>query len=911
MSFATVGRDENRDRGKQAMKRIRGVMRRALIAVVSCVVVGALAAPGAGAAVPFSVTEFGASVFSEGQPSRQAGGHADFKTRIDFPRDLATNRGAGNVKDVRVDLPPGLIGNPTAQSACSLALLSDDVLSHCPASSQVGVARVLFRGNLGSTPVESPIGVFNLERPVDAPALLGFNVAGVPVFVKATVRPGDYGVSSASLRTSQSLEILSAEVTLWGVPGASSHDPERGSFIGAEPGPLPGPKLPFLRNPTSCPATPAQFGVEANSWEHPDDYSAKSVTGDSEGNPFVFSGCEKLAFKPAATIDPDTHRTESPSGLGVEITVPQNESPDGLATPDVRKTAVTFPRGVAISPSAASGQGSCSPAQIGLGTNDPPTCPDSSKVGTVEIETPLLDETLKGDVILAKQNDNPFNSLLALYLAVKGPGFYLKLPGKVDLDPVTGQVTSTFDNTPQLPFEHLRLQLNSGSRAPLVTPSSCGTFNTHIEMTSWASSVPVQMNSPMTIDEGCNTGGFNPVLKAGSLSPTAGAFSPFVLRVLRNDGEQNLARIEATLPPGVLAKLAGVGVCPEALTASGNCPPSSQVGTTTVGAGPGLTPVFVPEPGRAPTAVYLAGPYKGAPYSLVVKVPAQAGPFDLGTVTVRNALYVDPTTTQVTAKSDPLPQILQGIPITYRDVRVEVNRPGFTLNPTSCEPMKVTSTLVGANGASASPTANFQAANCERLAFGPKLALGLSGAPTHRGGHPKLKAVLTAGKGEANIGKAVVTLPKTELLENAHIGTICTRPLYAANACPAKSVYGYAKAWSPLLDRPLQGPVYLRANGGERALPDLVAKLDGQIHVDLVGYIDSVNARIRTTFAAVPDAPVSKFELTMKGGKKGLLANNTNICATTPRADVKFTGQNGKVSKTSPAVKIACGEKGK
>ncbi|HSS33401.1 MAG TPA: hypothetical protein VLL27_09000 [Solirubrobacterales bacterium] len=885
------------------MKRIRRLAGGALVAVAGCLVAMALVSPLAAAAVPFSISEFGTSASVDGQLSRQAGGHPDFRVRIAFPiepaaTELEFDRAVGNPKDIRVDVPPGLIGDPTAVPTCPPGLLL--TTEACPSETQIGVVHV----KLTSFSFPLTRAVYNLERPVDTPALFGFMAATVPAFIKSVVRPDDFGISTLSINTSQLQALQFVDLTLWGIPGDSSHDSER--LEGLEPGHNPGTRRPFLRMPTSCPGTPAQFGAEVNAWEHPDIYFAKTVTTDLEGEPFVFGGCEKLAFKPAAAIDPDTHRTESPSGLGVEITVPQNESPDGLATPDVRKTVVTFPRGVAISPSAASGQGSCSPDQIKLGTNDPPTCPDSSKVGTVEIESPLLDETLKGDVILAKQNDNPFNSLLALYLAVKGPGFYLKLPGKVDLDPVTGQVTSTFDNTPQLPFEHLRLQLNSGSRAPLVTPSACGTYNTHVEMTSWASSVPVQMNSPMTISEGCNTGGFNPVLKAGSQSPAAGAFSPFLLRITRNDGEQNLAQINATLPPGVLAKLAGVGVCPEALTASGNCPASSQVGTTTVGAGPGETPVFVPEPGKAPTAVYLAGPYKGAPYSLVVKVPAQAGPFDLGTVTVRNALYIDPETTQVTAKSDPLPQILQGIPITYRDVRVEVNRPGFTLNPTSCEPMKVTSTLLGSGGASASPATNFQAANCERLGFGPKLALGLSGAPTHRGGHPKLKAVLTAGKGEANIGKAVVTLPKTELLENAHIGTICTRPLYAANACPAKSVYGYAKAWSPLLDQPLQGPVYLRANGGERALPDLVAKLDGQIHVDLVGYIDSVNARIRTTFAAVPDAPVSKFELTMKGGKKGLLANNTNICATTPRADVEFTGQNGKVSKTRSTVKVAC-----
>jgi hypothetical protein len=600
--------------------------------------------------------------------------------------------------------------------------------------------------------------------------------------------------------------------------------------------------------------------------------------------------------------------------MTVDLSVPQSGKPGNLGTPDLKKAVVTLPPGMTINPAAAGGQQGCAPAQIGIGSNDPPTCPDASQLGSVRIKTPVLEEELEGSVYLAKQQENPFGSLLALYLAVKGPGFYLKLPGKIDLNQSTGQITTTFENTPQLPFEELHLSLRGGPLAPLITPSACGTYTARAELTSWSSSTPVQLESPIMIDQGCANGGFSPGLQAGTADPSGGSFSPFTLRVTRADGQQNVSSIEAKLPKGLLAKLAGIPTCADAQASTGDCPAASQVGTTTVGAGGGSNPVFVPEAGKAPTAVYLAGPYKGAPYSLVVKVPAQAGPFDLGTVVVRNGLYIDPETTQVTTKSDPLPQMLQGIPVAYRDIRVEVNRPGFTINPTSCAPMSVEATIGGSGGATASPSVPFRAANCERLGFAPKLALRLSGAPPRRGANPALRATVTPASGDANIGKASVILPGTELLEQGHIKTVCTRVQFAGGQCPAGSIYGHAKAWTPLLDQPLEGPVYLRSNGGERKLPDLVADLNGQIHVVLVGYIDSVkrhgSPRIRTRFLSVPDAPVSRFVLEMQRGKKSLLANTTNLCKAKPRAEAALAGQNGKRSETRPLVKVSgCGGK--
>jgi hypothetical protein len=624
----------------------------------------------------------------------------------------------------------------------------------------------------------------------------------------------------------------------------------------------------------------------------------------------MLGGCERLGFNPSAEVRPTTPANRSASGLDVSIKVPQNESPEGLATADVRKTVVTLPEGFAINPAAAVGQDACSEAQIGIGSNDPPTCPAASKIGSVKIKTPLLEEELEGDVFLARQKENPFGTLIALYLAVKGPGFYLKLPGKVELDQSSGRVVTTFDNTPQLPFEELNLALTGNVSAPLTTPSTCGTYQAQVEMTSWASSKVVTLQSPMKVAEGCSGGGFSPGFKAGTKDPSGGSFSPFTLQVTRNDAESNLSSIKATLPPGVLAKLAGVPLCGDAQAASGDCPAASQVGSTTVGAGFGPTPVFVPEAGKAPTAVYLAGPYKGAPYSLVVKVPAQAGPFDLGTVLVRNALRVDPTTTQVTAESDQLPQILEGIPVSYRDVRVEINRNEFTVNPTNCSQFQVAATLSSAAGQTASPTAPFAAASCERLGFKPTLALQMKGQ-TKRAGNPALTATLKAPAGQANIADTTVILPKTVFIDQRHVSNPCTMVQFNANACPAKSVLGRAVATSPLLDKLLEGPVYFRSNGGARKLPDIVADLNGQIHVVLVGFIDSKKvgketSLVRTRFASVPDAPVSQFVLSLKGGKRSLIQNSANLCKARPKAEVKMTGQNGKTNDFEQRIAVKC-----
>ncbi len=893
MSIDNAANANRNDDRKRPMNRTRRLLFKALIAATGCVAATALVAPAAHAA--FGFANFGVSTRIDGEVSRQAGAHADLRTSFNFNRNVDTFYVDGNVKNVSVALPPGFVGNPTAAPTCPVnKLIKRGAVTdtECPGFAQIGMAFVEF-GFLG---YNAPL--FNIAHSGESPGLFGANVFGTPVFVEPTVRAGDYGVSALSARTSQAEPIEAVDITIWGVPGDPIHDPQR-------IGPNPFPRRPFLSNTTSCGGR-VSFGIEANSWQHPEAVVRTSVSSDLGGTPLVYTGCDRLGFEPSIEVQPGTHRAHAPTGLNFDLKLPQNEGPDGLATAHVKKTVVTFPKGVTVSSSSVAGLGACSLAEIGLGSNAEPTCPDSSKIGNVTIRTQVLDEPLEGEVILARQNENPFHSLFAIYLVAKGPGFYLKLPGELNVDKQTGQLKTIVDNTPQLPFEELQLDFRGGPTAPLQTPDICGTYQTHTEMTSWASANPVTVDSPMVIDENCTGGGaFRPGLQAGVANPVAGANSPLTFRVTRQDGEQNLSRIEATLPEGELAKLAGVVVCPDAIAATGACPLGSQVGIATNAIGTGAFPLFIPQLGKDPTALYLGGPYKGAPYSLITKVPAQSGPFDFGVIVVRSAINVNPITSQAIIKSDPLPQILEGVPISYRDVRIEVQKPDFTVNPTSCEQRYVTTTLTSIEGATAHPSTPFKVGDCASLGFSPKLTFKVQGG-TNRGDYQALTAILTTKKHQANISRVAVTLPHSEFLAQEHIRTICTRVQFAAKKCPDASIYGFAKATTPLLDKPLEGPVYLRSSSNP--LPDLVATLNGQFDIELAGRIDSVKGGIRNTFDVVPDAPVSRFVLKMKGGEKSLLVNSRNLCKSTSKAEVKMIGQNGKHFNSRPVLIDSCGK---
>jgi hypothetical protein len=856
--------------------------------------------------------DYGIASFNASLSTSQAGAHPDFTTKVEFKADPASatdptglKQPYADTREITVNIPPGLIGNLNAVPTCSALQLAEIPFNGigCPMDSQVGILVVRLYGLAGA--FTSPI--YLMESPSNGSvAQLGVRVYTVTSIIDVNIRSNeDYGVSASVKGIPTELGLVSAQTTLWGVPADPSHDRQRLTFaeysqLKSESPPRPSGLVPepFMTNPTSC-SGPLNVTVSAISYQLPEDQPTKEVTELPE-----ITGCGVLEFEPSFSALSTNRATAAPSGLDVDLKARQNEAVNGLATSALRDARVVLPPGMTIAPGAADGLEGCSAMDVGyklLPIQDA-HCPDASKIASAEFDVPALSRTMKGAVY--QRSPEP-GHLFHIWLVADELGVHLKMPGEIEADPKTGQLSSLFVDNPQVPLHELKLHFKGGPRGVLATPSKCGTNQTHYEFTPWSGNAPAVGDTPMQIDEGCDTGGFAPRLSAGTVNPVAGSFSPVVTTLTQESGEANLSGLEVGVPPGVLAKIAGVPLCPDAQAATGDCPAGSQVGTTTVATGPGPAPLWIPQPGKSPTAVYLAGPYEGGPYSLVVKTPAQAGPFDLGNVIVRASIEVDPETTKVTVKSDPLPQILEGVPISYRTVHVKVDRPEFTLNPTSCEPMAVTGNATSIDGQSASLSDRFQVGSCERLRFKPKLSMRLTG-PTHRGAFPSFHAVLKMPKGGANIARASVRLPRSEFVENAHFRNICTRVQFAAEECPAKSVYGHVVATTPLLDQPLSGPVYLRSSNNK--LPDLVADLRGQIHVVLDGRIDSVNGGLRAVFQTVPDAPVSQFKIDMQGRSKGLLVNSENLCKGAHRSVVKFTAQNGRVWNARIPLKANCGK---
>lgn len=842
----------------------------------------------------------------------QAGAHADLTTR--FRLTEKEERPYAQSRDIEVRLPPGMIGNPQAIPRCSVDQFGNlPEESECPLASQVGVTEVTVGGTYTGTFTEP---IYNMDPPSgDIVARLGFYAVGYPTFINVRVDPVDYGLIATIEGAPSVAGLVAATTTLWGVPAAPSHDEMRLTPLEARnsetPPPRPAglPEAPFLSNPTDC-SLQRQIAVTARSYQLPGSSSTINA-------PFpAISGCEAVKFSARFSAIPTNPEAAAPTGLEANLEIPQNESAQGRATSALKSARVTLPEGLTINPAAGAGLEACSDEQVGLGQAEDAHCPDAAKIGSAEIEVPALAHVLHGWVY--QRTPEP-NHLFRLWLVADELGVHLKLPAEIEANPLTGQLTTIFagidtlGGLPQVPVADLKLHIFGGPRAPLSTPGSCGTYQTHFQFTPWSGRPAVENGTAMQITGGCGKAGFAPQLVAGTHGATAGTFAPFTFTLTREDGEANPATIALHLPQGLLAKLGGVPLCPEAQAATGACPAASRVGSLTAAAGEGGAPLWIPQPGKAPTEAYLAGPYKGAPYSIVSVVPAQAGPFDLGTVINRAGIYLDPETALATVKTDPLPQILQGVPVSYRKIHVEVDRRNFTLNPTSCATKKITATVVAASGASAEPSDGFQANDCAKLAYKPKLKLSFGGSTT-RTGNPAIKAVLTQRPHQANTKAAVVLLPQAEFIDNAHISTPCTRVQFDADKCPKGSILGRASARTPLLSKPLKGNVYFRSNGGARELPDIVADLHGQIHIVLVGYIDSVKtgpetSRVRTRFLHVPDAPVTKFTMSLYGGKKGLVENSKDLCKTSRRVELRLKAQKGISRVSRPVIGTSCGGK--
>jgi hypothetical protein len=932
-------RDSRRDAGGRA-----GVLGGAAATMLACLLwllpCAAMATP---SERPFEI-EPGSFHFAPS--SDQAGAHSDWTTAFNFAHN-GRGRTYNDLRSTVVNLPPGFIGNNTAVPTCTASqLLSPSTEpgqlhtgygAACPPASQIGT--ITFDLTSNSEPVKSTFALYNMET--NSPGIaaeLGFHAVVITQVLQITVRPHDEGLTITSPNIVEVGEPHEVSVTTWGVPDTAAHNAERGlecvessgngalnegqCYGGGEE--VNNPAEPFLTNPTSC--GPFKATMEADSWEQSEAWSE----AETEVGPIT--ECERVHFDPSIEVQPSTRSAESPTGLAVSLVVPQTwENPYTISTSNLEDTVLTLPAGFTVNPSAGSGLGACTPPQYEAETAESlpgAGCPPESKIGSVEVETPLLDEKLLGAVYVAKPFDNPFDSLLGLYIVVRDParGIVIKLAGHIEPNPVTGQLVTTFDEAPQAAFSRFTLKFRPGATAPLVSPPACGTYTTQAALTPWSAPLQPQLvSSSFEITQGvhegpCPSGGvppFKPQVISGTQNNAGGSYSPFYLRIIREDGEQEITHFSTTLPPGLTGNLTGIEKCPDAdieaaRSVSGaeeeerpSCPAASEVGHTLVEAGVGS--VLAQNPGK----IYLAGPYHGAPLSIVSITAAKVGPFDLGTVVIRFALDINPSTAQVEvsgAQSDPIPHIIQGIVVHVRDIRVYMSREKFTINPTNCGPLSIQDTIIGSGADPTSPadgdpvTVNtpFEAANCSSLRFKPSFSVSTSGKTSKVDGASLTAKLEVAGAfgSQANIRLVKVELPKQLPSRLPTLQKACLARVFEANPaqCPAGSIIGHAKALTPILPVPLEGPAYFVSHGGE-AFPSLIVVLQGYgFTIDLVGTtFISTQGITSSTFKTVPDEPVTSFELTLPEGPFSALAAVGSLCKSKLTMPTEFIAQNGAV----------------
>jgi len=914
---------------------------------------------------PFGIESFSLQAFeADGSPSTGAGGHPyAVATSLYFDSNESSNQinPADEVKDVIVDLPAGLVGNPQATPRCPLHdLLQGQENTACPLTSRIGT--IVFEATPGRTfraseGVQSgTTAVYNMQPEPGFPAEFGFTFLDKAIYMYAsTVRIGGQLRLRVTVPGIPAIGTIGTTLLFFGNPG--EHFGEAGTLT------------PFFTSPVDCGAGPLTATVEADGWGNP---------ASQHGNVYSFAestaypqltGCNLLQFQPALSMRPDTTQADEPSGYTFTVANLQNESFLTPATPELKEAAVTLPPGVSVSPSAADGLRACpatgpeginigsgqtpgagqpgagqdvgdpeatelgrghlggngSPYDDGLYHTAPGHCPRASTIGSVEVETPLLPTPLEGHLYIAeprcgganqpecKSEDALNGNLFGSYLEAAGAGSIVKLAGHVSVDPSTGQITASFRENPQVPFSAVRLRLYGGPRAVLANPQTCGTATAAGDLSAWSAPATPdsQVFAPFTIDwdgagDACPAElPFAPSLIAQTTNPDAGAFSPFTFTLSRGDRQQYLSQVTATTPQGLLGMLSNVTLCGEPDAQRGTCPEASRVATVTAAAGPGSHPLWVQ--GRA----YLTSGYRGAPFGLSIVVPAEAGPFHLGNVVVRGAITVDPRTAQITITSDPLPQIIDGVPLRVQTVNATVDRERFVFNPTSCAAKQVTVAVAGAQGALAHLSTPFAAANCRALPFSPKFTVSTRGSTSKKNGASFDVKVLYK-PGQANIGSVFVKLPKQLPARLTTIQQACLAATFEVNpaTCPAGSLIGIAKAITPVLPVPVEGPAYLVSHGGE-AFPDVVVILQGDgVRIDLTGHVNIAKAITSSTFAEVPDAPITSFELKLPESPHSALTTNlpaklrVDLCGQKLVMPTTLTGQNGVQVKQNTQISV-------
>jgi hypothetical protein len=864
--------------------------------------------------------------FTTTTSATQAGGHPDLETHF----TLANPNNPEVAKNVIFNAPTGVFGNTNAISQCTSVNFA---LEECPSNSQAGLITIHanYEGNpdylMGTAPIYDLVPQTESET-----ARFAFIVPilDIPINVPVAVRTeSDYGLRFTVQDITQLVPLAGADLTFWGFPAAPSHNAQR--FPKGAPGnPAGCPNLadtsctggasasihehPLTDNPTLCTGEPLTTTLEVQTYADPNNLSrAHDAYPQTEG-------CERETFQPVLFASPTTSETDSPSGLNVELVAPQFQG-HAVSPSEIKSAVVTLPEGLTVNPDAADGQTACTNAEANFNSEGPAECPDSSKIGTFKITSSTLNGPLEGSAYIGEPE--PGNQY-RLFEIASGFGIHAKLVASIKPNPETGQVTAYFSNLPQVPFEDFQLHLFSSDRGLMATPTTCTVYNTNADFFAWDEVLPDQRSSQIfgleTGPHGSQCPGqirpFGPSLAAGTSTPTAGAYSSFTLKLNREDGDQFLGKLNFTMPPGLTANLHGITYCPEASILKAaetagltereqpSCPTSSEIGTSNVAAGPGSHPF------HAVGKVFLSGPFKGAPLSLAVITPALAGPYDYGTVVVRVAIKVDPLDAHVIADSETVPEIIGGIPIRMRSIQVNINREKFMINPTNCSPLSVASEGIGDEGTRASFSSYFHSVNCATLGFGPKFTITQLGGhrATQRSKDPSLQIDLATRAGDANLRSLTVTLPKAFEIDQRHLGNICDKSELVSDECAGRAPIGIAMDETPLLEKPLQGPVY--AVSGYGVLPHLAFILGGQVAITPEAESSSVSGgHLKTVVPVIPDVPIGHFRFTLYGGKSGYLVNTQSLCSVPTVSTVEMDGQNGKNLTEQVKTKSACGSK--
>ncbi len=909
-----------------------------VIAVLTCVSVSVASAVAVSSAMATPTLGFESSSVLASNPDAssdvRAGSHP-FALTTTFKLNTTTNSEgdlvsvSGEPKDVVAELPPGLAIDPLASTRCGaaeFASVNAGGEDGCPNASAVGVVAV--EAAVSATRVASDFPLYDLVAPSGSPAQFGFNAAGIPVYLTATIRTGsDYGLTVTMAGIPQGAHVLGSAVTLWGVPAESVHDKERGDCVESH-GKCPtgvSPK-PLLTLPRQC-TTPPTTSLRADSWQKPGQFTALATDPLTAGG-LALTACEGLNFSPTFKVQLESSTADSATGLKLDVQLPQSEEPAGLGEADLEEAVVVLPPGMRLNLARAGDLAGC-PLEgtegINLSSSEPGHCPEDSKIGSVTVATPLLAEALHGAVYLAQQGNlpgngtNPFGSLLAVYIVAEGSGITLKLPAELTANPETGQLTmhlgpdpitgQTF--APQLSLANLEIELSGAQQAVLVTPPTCGSYTTAASFTPWNGAAPVARAEESSVTQGC-ADAFNPSLSTSATNTQEKGYTSVAITIARQDSEQELKGVSVTLPKGMLAMVGNVVECPEPQASLGTCEAESLVGEASVSVGVGPEPSVV-KGGR----VYFTGPHSGAPFGLSIVLPAIVGPFNLGPaghpMVVRVALHVNELTGQVTGTDDPtgpysIPSLLEGVVPQFRALNLVFNRPEFTFNPSGCYQHSFTGTITSTQGTTANPSQPYTPTNCSAAPFAPKLSTSTIGRPSRTDGVGFHVKIVWGYPNESNAHSVKVELPEQIAVRLSTLHQACLAKVFEADpaSCPPGSAVATATTVTTALPVPLVGPGYFVSYGGTK-FPELVFVLQGDgVVIELHGETFISQRGIgSSTFPDVPDAPIPLFEAEFPAGPNSAFAPNGSLCEKVLRTPTVSVAENGLSVSEAPPVQVS------